>query len=51
MKGYLKAKPYGSTMTGIQKAIAMKKAEEMQHEIEEMKLKLMIKESLGYYKK
>jgi len=36
------------SMTGIQKALAMKKAKEMQHEIDEMQMKLAIKKSMGY---
>lgn len=36
------------SMTGIQKALAMKKAKEMQHEIDEMQMKLAVKKSMGY---
>jgi len=42
------SKSASCSMTGIQKAIAMKKAKKMQKEIDEMQMKLAIKKSMGY---
>jgi len=38
-------------MTGIDKAIALKKAKKMQEEREEIMMKMELKEQLGYFKK